>query len=60
MLHMLLLLDLASGAFLGSESRGIYPHISLSLLRLPYVGVEIPVFIFLQNQGSPVISPGIV
>jgi hypothetical protein len=55
-----LLLGIASAAFLRSESHGTHEHILLSLfLRLPQPGGPGSCIYFPQEQGSPVIPPGI-
>jgi hypothetical protein len=54
------LLDIASAAFLRSESHGTYEHILLSLLsRLPQPAEPGSYIYFPQEQGSPVVSPSI-
>jgi hypothetical protein len=51
---------IASTAFLRSESHGTHEHILLSLfLRLPQPGGPGSCIYFPQEQGSPVILPGI-
>jgi hypothetical protein len=55
-----LLLVLASAVIVGSESRGAHDHILLYLIRdSPNLEGQILVFISPQEQGGPVISPGI-
>jgi hypothetical protein len=54
------LLVIASTALLRSESHGTHEHILLSLfLRLPHPGGPGSCIYFPQEQGSPVIPPGI-
>jgi hypothetical protein len=54
------LLDIASAAFLRSESHGTHEHISLSLfLRLLQARGPGSCIYFPQEQGSPVIPPAI-
>jgi hypothetical protein len=54
------LLGIASAAFLRFESHGTHEHILLSLfLRLPQPGGPGSCIYFPQEQGSPVLPPGI-
>jgi hypothetical protein len=54
------LLGIASAASLRSESHGTHEHILLSLfLRLPQPGGPGPCIYIPQEQGGPVIPPGI-
>jgi hypothetical protein len=53
-----LLLALASSVILGSESRGTNDHILQSQIRdSPNLVDQVPIFIFPQEQGGPVIPP---
>jgi hypothetical protein len=54
------LLVLARAVILRSESRGTHEHILLSQIRgSPNLEGEVPVFISPQEQGGPIIPPGI-
>jgi hypothetical protein len=55
-----LLLVLASGVILRSESRGTHDHILLSQIRhSSNLEDQVPVFISPQEEGGPVIPPGV-